>query len=108
MVEEEQVHFGLSIKNARLDCGLTQEQLSERAGITCRYLIAIENEGKIPRYPIIYRLIHSMHISADRIFYPEELHENSERTQLTHLLQFCSERDIHVLLCAAQAMLEKK
>lgn len=31
-----------------MDCGLTQEALAERAGISCRYLIAIENEGRIP------------------------------------------------------------
>ncbi len=62
--------FGMAIKNARMDCGLTQEALAERAGISCRYLIAIENEGKIPKLPAVYRLIHSMHISADRIFYP--------------------------------------
>lgn len=72
MVEEKHVHFGLAIKNARINCDLTQEQLSERASITCRYLIAIENEGKIPKYPVIYRLIHAMHISADRVFYPEQ------------------------------------
>ena len=29
-----------------MDCGLTQEALTERAGISCRYLIAIENEGR--------------------------------------------------------------
>ncbi len=49
-----------------MDCGLTQEALAERAGISCRYLIAIENEGRIPKLPAVYRLIHSMHISADR------------------------------------------
>ena len=42
-------HFGLTIKNARSDCGLTQEALTEQAGISCRYLIAIENEGRIGR-----------------------------------------------------------
>ena len=31
-----------------MDCGLTQEALAERAGISRRYLIAIENEGRIP------------------------------------------------------------
>lgn len=67
---DEHAQFGLAIKNARLDYGLTQEELSERAGITCRYLIAIENEGRIPRYPVIYRLIHGLHISADYIFIP--------------------------------------
>lgn len=107
MVEEKHVHFGLAIKNARINCGLTQEQLSERASITCRYLITIENEGKIPKYPVIYRLIHAMHISADRVFYPEQPQENSERSQLLHLLQSCSDRDIHILLSTAKAMLNE-
>lgn len=83
MVEEKHVHFGLAIKNARINCGLTQEQLSERASITCRYLIAIENEGKIPKYPVIYRLIHAMHISADRVFYPEQPQEASAAVSST-------------------------
>ncbi len=102
---DEHAQFGLAIKNARLDYGLTQEELSERAGITCRYLIAIENEGRIPRYPVIYRLIHGLHISADYIFYPEQAPENSERAQLIRILDSCTERDIHIILCTAKAML---
>ncbi len=52
-------HFGLAIKNARLDCGLTQEALAERA-------------------------------------------------QLIHMLETCSDRDIHILLSAAKAMLSEQ
>lgn len=106
-MEEKHVHFGLAIKNARLDCGLTQEALAERAGISCRYLIAIENEGRIPKLPTVYRLIHSLHISADLIFYPEQSSKSSERAKLIHMLESCSDRDIHILLCAAKAMLQE-
>ena len=105
IVEDKYISFGLAIKNARMDCGLTQEQLSERAGITCRYLIAIENEGKIPKYSVMYRLIHALHISADRIFYFEQSNENSELSQLISMLKYCSERDVHILLCTIKAML---
>lgn len=107
-MEDLHEHFGLAIKNARLDCGLTQEALAERAGISCRYLIAIENEGRIPKLPTVYRLIYSMHISADRIFYPEQPQEDSERAQLIHMLETCSDRDIHILLSAAKAMLSEQ
>ena len=100
--------FGMAIKNARMDCSLTQEALAERAGISCRYLIAIENEGRIPKLPALYRLIHSMHISADRIFYPEQPSEGSERAQLAHMLESCSDRDIHILLSAVKAMLQEQ
>ncbi len=61
-MEGKHEHFGLAIKNARIDCGLTQETLAEMAGISCRYLIAIENEGRIPKLPTVYRLIYAMHI----------------------------------------------
>lgn len=106
-MEDKHEHFGLAIKNARIDCGLTQETLAEMAGISCRYLIAIENEGRIPKLPTVYRLIHAMHISADQIFYPEQPLEDSERAQLIHMLEVCSERDIHILLSTARAMLQK-
>lgn len=107
-MEDIHAQFGLAVKNARLDCGLTQEALAERVGISCRYLIAIENEGRMPKLPIIYQLIHSMHISADQIFYPEQPSKDSERAQLTHMLASCSDRDIHILLSAVKAMLQEQ
>lgn len=101
---DKHVSFGLTIKNARMNCKLTQEQLAEQAGITCRYLIAIENEEKIPRYQVMYRLIHAMHISADCLFYTDFSNENPERTQLMHMLEDCSEQEIHILLVTAKAL----
>lgn len=104
-MEDLHEFFEIAIKNARMDCGLAQAALAE---ISCRYLIAIENEGRIPKLPALYRLIHSMHISADRIFYPEQPSEGSERAQLAHMLEACSDRDIHILLGAVKAMLQEQ
>ncbi len=108
IVEHKHEHFGLAIKRARLDCGLTQEALAELAGISCRYLIAIENNGRIPKLPIVYRLIHGMHISADQIFYSEQPPEGTERAQLTHMLESCSDRDIRILLGTVRTMLQEQ
>ncbi len=107
-MEHKHEHFGLAIKRARLDCGLTQEALAELAGISCRYLIAIENNGRIPKLPIVYRLIHGMHISADQIFYSEQPPEGTERAQLTHMLESCSDRDIRILLGTVRTMLQEQ
>lgn len=107
-MEDKHELFGLAIKNARIDCGLTQEELAERVGISCRYLIAIENEGRIPKLPTVYRLIYAMHISADQIFYPEHPQADSERAKLIHMLEACADRDIHILLSTAKAMLQKQ
>ena len=48
---------------------------------------------RIPKLPAVYRLIHRMHISADRIFYPEQSSEGAERTLLAHMLESCSGQD---------------
>lgn len=98
--------LGLAIKNARIDCDLTQEELAARADISCRYLIGIENQGRIPKYEILSRIIHGMNVSADRFFYLEALYQGSDKEQLIHLIDSLSAHDIHVLLCAAKAMLE--
>ena len=44
-MEDLHEFFGMTIKNARMDCGLTQEALAERAGISCRYLIARQSHA---------------------------------------------------------------
>ena len=104
----KQTQLGLAIKNARIDCGLTQEELATRAGITCRYMIAIENEGKIPKYETLSKIIHGLNISADLLFYPDTSTKNSEKAQLLHLIEVCSDRDIYILLCAIKGMLNYK
>ena len=38
-MEDLHEFLGIAIKKARMDCGLTQEALAERAGISCRYLM---------------------------------------------------------------------
>ena len=41
-------YMGAMLKAARLNARLTQDEVAERVGITTRYLMAIENEGKCP------------------------------------------------------------
>lgn len=104
-MKDGKIQLGEALKKARVNCGVTQEKLAEWADVTSRYIMAIENEGKEPSYEVLYKIIHGLHISADLIFYPDKPQENSEQMQLIHLLESCSERDIHILLNTAQAML---
>lgn len=55
---------GRNLKQARLDKKYTREQLAERTEISVRYLTAIENETRRPGLEVLYRLIHSLGISA--------------------------------------------
>ena len=79
-------NFGQTIKDARLAAGLTQDVLAEQTGITTRYIMAIENESKLPRVKVLFKLIRTLKISADTIFYPEIQHADKEKEHILHNL----------------------
>lgn len=50
---ESPITLGKLIKSARLEAGLTQDNLATRVGVTSRYIMAIENENKYPYLKIL-------------------------------------------------------
>lgn len=98
--------LGSVLKAARNSKDLTQEQLAQRLGITQRYLTAIENEGKTPRYPLLFRYIRELGISADTIFYPERESIDAEREQLVHMLYLCGNREIRAVTALLDTLLK--
>ena len=60
--------LGERIRTAREERSYTRAQISERSGISERYLIAIENEGNIPKVPVLNDLLRSLGLSADALF----------------------------------------
>ena len=63
--------LGKVVKNARLEKGLSQEQLAELLDCSTRHIMGIENEVKKPGYWRLFRLIRELNIDANTIFYPE-------------------------------------
>jgi len=98
--------LGPILKQARKECRMTQEELAARANITSRYVCAIENEGQEPSFEVLTSIIHALHISADRIFYPNTIPVSPERTRLNYILDSCSEKNLRVLLQTAQALID--
>lgn len=100
--------FGHILKEIRQNNDYTREQIAERAGISTRYLSAIENEQREPSYDVLYRLFHSLGISADTIFYPDEnIADNSDAEQIKRLYSECSERDKRIIKKLLDTMLDK-
>ena len=85
--------LGERLKAAREERGYTREQLSERSGVSERYIIAIENEGSIPKIPVLNDLLRGLGLSADFIFYPENDFDDPQLTQLVRLFYACNERE---------------
>ena len=62
-MEISQKTLGDIVKFAREKSGITIEALSERLDITERYLYRIENEGKIPSFKLLYKIIRELSIA---------------------------------------------
>lgn len=59
--------LGFRLKKARLDQKLTYDELSEKSGVSSRYIKEIENHGNVPSLEKLGQLIRALHISADQI-----------------------------------------
>lgn len=100
--------LGDIVKSARHKAGFTVEELATKIGITERYLYRIENEGKKPRYDVLYKLIRELSISPDRIFYPEKNIKDSEVETLVRMLYNCDERSLLIIKSTLKAAIESQ
>lgn len=101
-------YIGSVLKQARPSADMTQEELAERVGVTARYIMAIENEGKCPAPDKLFRLIRSLNISADLIAYPEQDLFESDDEQLLRMIQMLNSRDKSIIRAAVQKMLDSE
>ena len=109
MVENnEEVKMGTILKDKRVALGCTREQVAERSGISARYLIAIENEEKIPRIPVLKRILQSIGLSADAVLFPENTEKGPESIRLLRLLETCDPRDQKVIAAMIDAMIDSR
>lgn len=98
--------LGTAIKRSRIDQHMTQDELAVKLDVTSRYIMAIENEGKLPSFEILYKLIRALNISSDSIFYPEKQFDGNPHDRLEHMIRQCDEKQLRVLLATAQALLD--
>ena len=100
--------YGHILKRIREDKKYTRAQIAERAGISVRYLTAIENEQNQPSYDVLYKLVHSLGISADVIFYQNKDNEVDEANDIKRLYMECSDRDKILIKALINAALDNK
>lgn len=101
-------NLGQTIKQARVAAKLTQNGLAERIGLSGRYVMALENEGRQPSFEVLCKLIHTLNIPAERIFYPANTNTEDEKEQIIRRLSLCDERDLTVIGATMKALIESK
>lgn len=90
--------LGAILRELREEKGLTREELSERSDTGLRHVAAIELGEKNPSVDTLYRLIRSIGVSSDRVFYPELSSEDSQQELLIHLISTCSPKQKKLIL----------
>ena len=100
--------MGERIKTAREDRGYTRAQLSERSGISERYIIGIENEGSIPKVAVLNDLLRGLGLSADSIFYPELIASDPELEQVARLYLACDKRERKIVIDLINSLLDSR
>ena len=101
-------NFGQMIKSARRAANLTQDGLAERIGISGRYVMALENERKHPSFEVLCKLIRTLALSPEQVFYPADAKTENEKEQLIRMISLCDGRDLGVVAATVKAMLESK
>jgi len=60
--------LAFNLKENRRKCGLTQEKLAEKAGISAHYLAMVEVSRKFPTPEMLDRLAEALNIEAYQLF----------------------------------------
>jgi DNA-binding XRE family transcriptional regulator len=96
--------LGVAIKSARLERDITRAELARKLHVTPQHLGAIENGRKNPSLELLFQIIHELHITADRFFYPQTEHDHLELEEI--ILSLCQGGDkrINVILSSLHSL----
>lgn len=100
--------LGGIIKAARLKSKITQKDLAAEVGITPRFVMSIENEGRNLSLELFVRIVRTLHMETQAIFYPETQCTDSDKDQLIRMIQLCDERSFKVVEATVKALLENQ
>lgn len=97
-----------AIKQARLNKGLTREQVGSIIQIAPRYLTNIENKGQKPSLQVLYDLVTFFDISVDHFFLKESsTSKSSKRRQVEAQLDHLTDEELAVVEDVIKAIFKK-
>lgn len=97
--------LGMIVKNARVQRGLSQDELAERIGADARTILNIENQRGNPKMEILFPLLRELEIDTNRVFYPEMNEPDDILVQFQLFLTKCTPEELHVLLPICQTVI---
>ena len=105
-MQEKPEKSGELVKSFRTRAGLTIEKAAGLADITERYLYRIENEGKIPSFEVVCKLVETLSIPGDFVFYPQKALHDPDVEEITRMLYRCDKRSLKIVKAVLRAILD--
>lgn len=100
--------LGNAIRAHRSSARMTLAELAEKLDISVNHMQRIESGKSLPSVPVLYELARVLNFSVDDAFFGNAGNkESAARRALQRRVAMCGEREIRVLLAAANALLEK-
>lgn len=100
--------LGGILRKLREEQGLTREWVSEHSDIGLRHLSAIELGEKNPSVDTLYRIIRSIRVSSDRVFYPELSEKSTDIDRIARLTATCTPKQRRLVIAFIEMLLEQK
>lgn len=104
MLQKEQ-QLANAVKKARLELGLTQEQVAEKSNTDVRTIINLEKGRGNPKLETLFPLIRVLKIDAREIFDETVKLDAPSVRHLRLLLNDCSDEEATVLLPVVESVL---
>ena len=103
-MSESSQKLAVTVKRARIDLKLTQQEQAGKSGIDVRTIINIENGRGNPKLEKLFPLVKALELDAREIFEPEKISNGRTVRKPRFLAETCNEA-AEVLLPVTQAVL---
>ena len=112
MQEDMFLHMGNRIKEAREECGLTQQELAEQTGRGLRHLQDIEKGRKNPSFGVPASYIGRLGVAPNELFYSDVPAAEKEVQHFMGKFLACTEDERKILLktldCLAEQFISRR
>ena len=89
--------IGQKIRKFRKGCGLSQEQLAEKVGISTTHLSHIETGNTKLSLPVFVDIAEALSVQTDELLYDTPSINLSTKTEILNVLDSCSTQDFYIL-----------
>lgn len=89
--------IGKKIRQARIEKGFSQEQLSEKINISPRHMCTIENGNSFPSLEIFVNISEILDIDINKFFNIETFKKDKLRSEINDLIQISTPNELRLI-----------